>query len=142
MKISNKILIGCIIVLVVLLVALFGVKEWARESSWTAVYLRTGDLYFGKMVRFPHFGLKNVYMLQVNQSNSETPISVQQFKKVFWGPEDWIQINRDEVVWTTKLDSKGQLAEILKANPDLNPTSVSQVPQSYSLPQAGTSTQR
>ena len=120
----NKILLGLVVLVIVIFAGMFGVREWFGASAWHVVYLRTGDLYFGKLTRFPHFGLTQVYMLQVNSGNAQSPLSIQQFKKVVWGPQDWVRINKQEVVWETELDSTGQLAEILSKNPDLKATEI------------------
>ena len=111
--------LGFVVVLVVVIAIVWGV--FFTRASFYAVYLRTGDIYFGKLVRFPHFGLKQVYTIQVNQNNTQTPLSVQKFSNVFWGPSDYLQLNRDEVVWMTKLSHEGQLAKVLTDNPDLAP---------------------
>lgn len=119
---ANKILLILVIILFLALVGLVVWQKWGKfgfEPSYWAVYLRTGDLYFGKLTQFPYFGLKNVYTFQVNQQDTQNPISIQRFANVFWGPQDFLKINRNEVVWMTKLNSKGQLAELLKTNPDL-----------------------
>lgn len=126
----NKILVGLVVLLVVILGGVVGLKQWFGDDTWTAMYMRTGDLYFGKLMHFPFYGLKQVYVLQVNAQNAQTPLSIQQFKRVMWGPEDWIRINRSEVVWTTELNSEGQLAQILKTNPDLAAQQQS-APQGY-----------
>lgn len=118
---NNKVLVG---VVAVLAVALAGVIVWqaiGRDSPMYAVYLRSGDLYFGKLVRAPYFGLKSVYLLQVNAGNQENPVSIQKFTNVFWGPEDFMKINRDEVMWMTRLSEGSQLAQVVKTNPDLVP---------------------
>lgn len=115
---KNIILI--IVLVFVVLVAGAGVWFYAsKNSGYSAVYLETGDVYFGKIVNFPRFGLKNVYLIQTNPQNQETPFSVQKFSKVFWGPEDYININRNEVVWTARLQKESQLLKIFKENPDL-----------------------
>jgi hypothetical protein len=119
MKNTNRVLIGVIVVLILVLVALVGWREWSGESSFTAMYLRSGDLYFGHLTRFPHYGLKQVYLLQVNSQNTENPLSVQRFANVFWGPEDFLNINRDEVVWTTTLSDASELQKLLRENPML-----------------------
>ncbi len=127
---TNKILL---VVVIVLVLALIGVVLWQtvwKSQSYYAVFMRTGDLYFGQLTWFP-FGLKHVYNLQVNTQNQENPVSVQRFKNVFWGPEDWLKLNRSEVVWMTKLDSAGQLAQLIKNNPDLLPQ---QAPQGTQQP--------
>jgi len=118
----NKILIAIIVVLVLVLLGIVAWQTWFTGPSYYAVYLRTGDLYFGELSRFPSFGLKHVYMLQVNAQNSQNPVSVQKFTNVFWGPEDFIKLNRDEVVWYTKLKPESQLVKLIAANPDLLPS--------------------
>ncbi len=116
----NKILLAVVIVLVLVVVGIL-TWNWWGATSYYAVYLRTGDLYFGQLVRFPSFGLKNIYTIQVNSQNQQNPLSIQKFTNIFWGPEDYMSINRSEVVWTTKLNSTGQLAQLIKNNPNLVP---------------------
>ncbi|MFA6407385.1 MAG: hypothetical protein WCV80_01625 [Candidatus Paceibacterota bacterium] len=117
----NKILLSVVVVLLLVLIGFVVWKEVAGKPSYAAVYLKTGDLYFGKLVRFPYFGLKQPYLFQVNQSNKDNPLSVQRFKNVFWGPEDYLKINREEVVWYTQLRSDSELAKVFETNPDLVP---------------------
>ena len=59
--------------------------------------------------------LKPDYQFQISLSSIFKKIS-----KIFWGPEDFLRINKDEVVWYTKLDPKGQMFQTIKNNPDLN----------------------
>lgn len=114
----NKILVGIVIILGAVFVGLVSYQTLFAETSYSAVYLRTGELYFGKITRFPYFGLKNVYMLQQTQDPSN-PLRIQKFSQVFWGPEDYLRINREEIVWHTHIRSNSQLAELLKTNPEL-----------------------
>ncbi len=122
MKNVNKILVAVIVVLVLVLAGVVVWQTWIAGPSYYAVYLRTGDLYFGELSRFPSFELQHVYMLQVNAQNNQNPISVQKFTNVFWGPEDSIKLNRDEVVWYTKLKSDSQLVKLIASNPELLPS--------------------
>ena len=118
---SNKINIILIIVSVMLAVALAGIITWRvveGRGVYHAVFLRTGDLYFGRLTRFPTFGLKNVYFIQ-STGDEANPLSIQKFTNVFWGPEDTLQINKKEVVWTAKIKKDSELARLLKENPDL-----------------------
>lgn len=117
----NKTLIAAVLVLAAVIVGLVVWKVWPSKSFY-GVYLRTGDLYFGELVRFPSFGLKQVYLLQVNQQNQQNPVSIQRFNRVFWGPEDFLRINKDEVVWTAKLSDKSELVKVFLENPELQPT--------------------
>ncbi len=115
---TNRVLIGIIIILVAVLVALVSFQLIYGKGDYYAVYLRTGDLYFGKIVRFPYFGLKNVYLLQTTQDPTN-PLRIQKFSDIFWGPEDYLKLNHDDVVWYTKLRGDSQLTQLLKTNPNL-----------------------
>lgn len=121
MGMINRVLVAAVLVLAVLAVALF---VWNRfyitsgNDGFHAVYLQTGDFYFGKLVKFPSFGLEQVYLLRLN-SDQSNPVSVQRFKEVFWGPEDFISINPSQVVWTAKLDRNSKFLDFIKQNPNL-----------------------
>ena len=116
----NKIVIWILAAVIVLLIGWL-VFQNIFSGYFYAVYLRTGDLYFGKLTRFPVFGLKNPYLLQV-QNDPQNPLSIQKFENIFWGPEGYLRINRNEVVWMAQLNSEGQLAQVLKNNPNLLPS--------------------
>lgn len=131
---NNKVLVWVVVVLAVALVGIIAWQVWGGNSPLYAVYLRTGDLYFGELVRMPYFGLEKVYMLQVNAQNEENPVSVQKFTNVFWGPEDFVKINRNEVVWMTRVSDESQLLSVIRANPDLRPSASPQAPAE--VPQA------
>ncbi len=116
----NRVALVVAVVLLVVLAGLFAWREWGSgTSTYYAVALRNGDVYFGRLSRFPSFGLKQVYVLQFNQANTQNPVTVQRFKNAFWGPEDFLQINRNEVVWMTRLNPEGQLARLIASNPEL-----------------------
>jgi len=120
MKKTNLVLLIVIIVLAVLVV---GWIVWGLVSGpqYTAVTLTSGEVYFGKLTHFPQYGLKQVYTIQVNAQNQENPLSVQKFSNTFWGPKDFMKINRDQVVWSVELDPEGQMAQLFEGNPNLTP---------------------
>ena len=107
----NKILIGLIIVL---LVALLIVISRKTEPTYYAVYLRTGELYFGKLQRFPRLCLIDPYLLRTNVQNPEYPFSIQDFKQVFWGPENKLNLNSSQIVWIAKLKPESQLVKFME----------------------------
>ncbi|MBI2278882.1 MAG: hypothetical protein HYU81_02360 [Candidatus Brennerbacteria bacterium] len=115
---NNKVLAWLVAVLAVALVAVLVWQFTGSGSSYYAVSLKTGELYFGKITRVPSFGLKRVYFLQ-KTADAENPLSVQKFSNAFWGPEDFLKINRDEVVWIARLRVDGSLAGVFRDNPDL-----------------------
>ena len=145
MRRHKNLIIGASALLVVLVIAGFFVwKAFMEKPEYTAVYLRTGDLYFGELVRFPHYGLKQPYLLQFNKDNQQNPFGLQSFKDAIWGPEDFISLNRDEVVWTANLRSDSNLAKLFASNPNLAPSQGAQNPQSganQGLPPAQSSSQ-
>ncbi len=113
---TNKWLLVAVIVLVVAFLGVVAWKQFGEKEKYTAVFLKTGDLYFGKLVRFPYFGLEQPYLIQITKDGQP---NIQRFKNVFWGPEDVMKINRDEVVWYTDLSDDSQLAKVFTENPNL-----------------------
>lgn len=110
----NKILLAIVIIL---LIALGVVVYWQRsgfEKSYWAVYLDTGDLYFGKLDRFPKLSLSGVWLLQRNPQDAKNPLSLAKFKEVFWGPEDKIYLSDENIVWKTKLREDSQVVQFIK----------------------------
>lgn len=130
---TNRILVGIVIILAAVLLALASFQFIFGKGDYYAVYLRTGDLYYGKLVRFPYFGLRNVYLLQAT-NDPNNPLRIQKFSDVFWGPEDYLKLNRDEVVWYTRLRDDSQLTQLLKTNPNLATPQQQPIQQLQQLP--------
>jgi len=67
---KNKLNAVGLIVAIILLTALIYLtledKLNAIENPYYAVYLQTGDMYFGKLSRFPKLTLSDVWFLQRN----------------------------------------------------------------------------
>lgn len=119
----NKILFGLVIVLVVAIIVIGAIWYlWGGTgNNYYAVYLDTGDLYFGTLSRFPHMTLSNVLYLQRDPQNQGP--SLQDFSKVAWGPENKIEINSNKIVWIAKISDISQLIPILsgKESPATQP---------------------
>ncbi|RJP43609.1 hypothetical protein C4587_02940 [Candidatus Parcubacteria bacterium] len=128
----SKKAVGAVIVFLIVLVGLAafllskirsGSGE-ARRSPYVAVYMASGDIYFGKAAWFPRFKLENVWYLQrgVNAQNQQE-LSVAPFSNVFWGPMNELYPNSEQVIFWTYLRSDSELAKALE-----NPSSVGQQP--------------
>lgn len=132
----NKILL---IIVIVLLIALGVVLYWQRggfkESYW-AVYLNTGDLYFGRLHKFPKLSLSDVWFIQRNSQDTQNPFSLVKFEQAFWGPEDKIYLNEKDIVWKAKLKESSQILQSIKSSPAI------QAQPSQQLPQQATTTQQ
>ncbi|MEX1014309.1 MAG: hypothetical protein WDZ80_04080 [Candidatus Paceibacterota bacterium] len=132
---KSKVALLVVSIIAVLLIAGFIVwKAFIATPQFSAVSLTTGEIYFGKVVNFPTFGLKQVYTIQINPESQENPVSIQRFANNFWGPEDFMKINRDNVIWVVDLDSSSQLAELIRNNPNLV-NQQNQVPQTETVPE-------
>jgi len=115
-------LIGAIVILLVT-VAVFATGVLSQEKTYSAVYMETGDLYFGELHKFPSLYLTNVWYLQ---GGAGAGVTVSQLTESLWGPTDKIRLNRDKIVWTTTIASTSQLIDILKGR--VAPEQSSQAP--------------
>jgi hypothetical protein len=124
----NKILLVVITVLVVAIV--LGLLWYWRTyygNQYYAVYLDTGDLYFGKLSTFPDLTLSNVWYLQRDSQGNN---SLSELIKAPWGPEGSIKINRDKIVWTAKLSDVSQLIPYIENKvPEISNQSGGQIPE-------------
>ncbi len=93
-------------------VKFLGSKDPTGPSEYSAVYLSTGDIYFGKLSWFPWLRMKNVWFLQssVNQQN-QPQLGLSALKNAFWGPVDEIYLNSKQVIFWTSLRNNSQLVQ-------------------------------
>lgn len=89
--------------------------EDLRASKFTAIYMVSGDIYFGKMSRLFGTKLESVWYLQrgVDQENNPQ-LSIAPFKKVVWSPVDEMKINMDQVLFWAKIKESSELAKALE----------------------------
>lgn len=123
---SKKLFISLLIILIIVLVAAIILvlkinqyKNPESPSKYAAVYLQTGEIYFGEFSWFPWPKLKNVWYLQRSIDNQNQPqVSIVAFKNSFWGPIDKIYLNPKQVIWITYLKNSSQLTTYFN-NPEL-----------------------
>lgn len=114
------------IVVVVLLAALgvwAGIKFFsgldpASPSPYSAVFLSTGDVYYGKLSWFPWPKLREVWFLQrgLDPKSQEVQFGIVPFRTAFWGPMDEIKLNPEQIVFVARLRNDSQVAKAF-ANP-------------------------
>jgi len=112
----NKILIGAITILLLVFGAVIYWQKVGFERSYWAVYLNTGDIYFGKLSLFPRFSLSDVWFLQRNADDAQNYLSIAKFDDAFWGPQDKIYINEKNIIWKTKLREDGQVFGFIRSS--------------------------
>lgn len=113
----NKVLLVIVIILVVVLGGLIFWQKVGFEKPYYAVYLSTGDIYFGQLNRFPKLSLSDVWFIQRNANNQQSPLSLVKFEQAFWGPSGTLDINKDDVVWMVKLKPDSQVVNFIKNPP-------------------------
>ncbi|MHB9019587.1 MAG: hypothetical protein ACYC3G_01770 [Minisyncoccota bacterium] len=111
----NKFLLAVVILLVIAL----GVIFWMPgifSPSYYAVYLISGDLYFGKMAWYNSHVLTDVRAIQQQKDEKEQPVlSLVSFKdSVVWGPAGDLRLNEKNVLWTSKLTDESQVVKLIK----------------------------
>lgn len=125
--------------IIVVLAAIIGLLAWLQfgnKNNYYAVYLTSGDLYFGRLETFPTFSMDNAYLLQVDPKNTQNPYSLSSFSNAFWKPEGSIEFNRSNVLWMAKISAASPLSSLIA-----NPSSANALPQAPALPSsASTST--
>lgn len=131
---SKKPWIAIIVVVVVLAVLAAGVGAYkmmaadsaVKSSQYQAVFLTNGQVYFGKLsdVSGKYVVLKDIYYLQVQQSvqpaddktNEQPQVSLAKLGSELHGPEDNMQINRDQVLFWENLKDDSKVVDAIKKN--------------------------
>lgn len=137
---SKKTIFVVLVVVVVLLVGLgvwLGVSVFNAQASpsgpspYSAVYLTTGEIYYGKLSWFPSPRLTDVWFLQAGAQNAQgkSQLAITPFKSAFWGPVDEIYLNAKQIIFWTNLRNDSQLAQALA-----NPSSLQQQSAASSYP--------
>jgi hypothetical protein len=115
-----------LIILIVVIVVLVAVGIWVgmhlssnktgAASPYSAVYLSTGDIYFGKFSHFPSPHMTNVWYIQRGVDAKNQPqVGIAPFKSVFWGPIDEVNFNEKQIVLVTKLAADSQVVKAIES---------------------------
>ena len=111
---EKKNILFFVIALIIISTAIVYWRQKNIEKPYYAVYLENGDIYFGKLSILPYLFLNDVYFLQKNPSDSQNPFSVLKFENAFWGPENKIYINKEKIIWKTRLKDDSQVLTAIK----------------------------
>jgi len=112
-------LILAIILLSILVYTTLGNKSDSIKNSYSVVFLRSGDMYFGKLSRFPKLTLSDVWYLQVTtQEDQQAGFNLAKFTNTVFGPQDKMEINKENVVWISKLSNDSQVVSFILQSED------------------------
>ena len=114
---QNKVLLAVVILLLIVL----GVILWKPnisnifKPSYYAIYLTSGDLYFGKMAWYCPNTLTDVRVIQQQKDENEQPVlSLVSFNDgVVWGPAGDLKLNKENILWTSKLTDESQVVQLI-----------------------------
>lgn len=111
----NKVLLLAVVLLAIVLGAILWMPS-IFGSSYYAVYLTSGDLYFGKMAWYSPRILTDVRVIQQQKDEKEQPVlSLVDFSKsVVWGPAGDLRLNEKSILWTSKLTDESQVVKLIK----------------------------
>lgn len=105
-----------ITLVVVLVIAIIAIAWWVISlisgPTYYAVYLNTGDIYFGELSTFPRTTLNNAWYLQQDFENQQ--LALASFKNVVWGPVGDIQLSESSIVWIAEVSDDSQIIPILE----------------------------
>jgi len=121
-----------IVVFFVVVVILIGLGVWiavefmgnnnanpAAPSGYTAVYMVSGDVYFGKLHSFPRPYLSDVlYITRNTGQNGQVQLGLVAFKSVSWAPVGDVYFNPNQVLFTAPLRNDSQIVAAIQ-NPAL-----------------------
>lgn len=104
---SKTVYKGIILALLVI-VGFFVWREVRSQERYYAVYLTSGDVYFGQLHFFPSLVMNDAYFLQADSTREEGGYVLSRFSNALWQPKGTIKFNRDHVLWIAELkkDSK------------------------------------
>jgi hypothetical protein len=107
--------IGLIMAIILLgvLVYISFVNKTDKQPTYHAVFLQTGDMYFGKLSRFPKLTLTDVWFLQRNIDEEQAGFNLMKFSNAMFGPEDKMEINKENVIWISKLRDDSQVVAFI-----------------------------
>lgn len=129
---SNPKFYVTVIVVLVIVIAMLVWRPFNNKPTYYAVYLTSGDMYFGQLSFFPSLKMHNAYLLRVDTQNKQNPYSLSGFSDAFWKPEGTLYFNRSMVLWIAPVSGNSPVVQAI-----MNPQSVSQQP---SIVPAATST--
>jgi len=101
------------IILLSVLVYISFINKIDRKSTYYAVYLQTGDMYFGKLSRFPKLTLSDVWFIQRNIDEEQGGFNLIKYSNAMFGPKDKMEINKENVVWISKLRDDSQVVSFI-----------------------------
>ncbi len=117
LKENKSLLIALIVVIVVVGFAVINYSPQSAKDAYSAVYLRTGEVYVGKLSFFPNMQLKDAFLIENvrdPKDSTKTNLQLTPLKNSVWAPPV-IYLNSDQVVFYGPVGEESNVAKALKA---------------------------
>jgi len=85
-----------------------------EQEKWQAVQLQNGDVYYGHLKTSPCCELKDAYFLKTIQNESDVASHLQPLNSLFFGPENIMHLQRNQILWWADLSSNSVLLDVLQ----------------------------
>ena len=137
-KKKHLVIAAALLVVVAIGIGIGMFVDWKDNtaSEYSAVYLVTGDIYFGRLSWLPVPHLTNVWVIQRGVgAQNQVQFGIVPFKGAAWGPVDRVNLNPREIVFWTRLRKDSQVAQAFQ-NPSLiqaNGTNPNILPQNVTI---------
>jgi hypothetical protein len=118
----------CIILLIVIGYLVYSQSNVKNKNI--AVYLSTGELYFGQKSGLFGFNLKNAYLLNKGEDGK---YSLQEFSKAAWKPTGTVHLSSDKVVFWSTIDDSSDVSKLVSGetkSTDVAPAQTTTTPPS------------
>jgi len=103
------------------------------HRPYMAVYLVTGDIYFGRTSFFPCVRIQDPWFFRRAEDGS---VNLERFSDAVWMPEDVIKVNRDQIVFMTRISENSQIIAMMEGRIDPRQQQLQQSsPQQLQQPQ-------
>jgi len=126
-----------VVAIILAVVALVVVSPLVFTSGerYLAVYLQTGDIYFGRQIGSYGLTLQEVWLFEHGQDGSTSLVPL---SSAPWHPSQPIHINDKQVVFWTYLDPKSQVAQVIAGKLTMSAPTPQQYPGGNNLPVTST----
>ena len=126
------------VIFTIIILVLIGIIIWekrgGKSNNYYAIYLNTGDMYFGKLVPSSRYTLIDPYFLRATQ-DKKNPLAIARFQNAFWKPGKKLQFNPANVVWINKLSPDSPIISFMESQKaGISAPTQTQTPQPSSAP--------
>lgn len=100
-----------LLVILFLLAGYFKVFQVKPQPRYAAVYLTSGDIYFGKVSYFPRLKLTDTWFLRRIETGEW---NLEKLKDVVWKPKEPLYLNRKNIVFIVGLQNDSPVIKAIQ----------------------------